>query len=264
MSNRQKSFFDQDQKPKVSLHWKCLGKYFCVRFNFFQAYKGPWKGTRNGAGQPHSNRIEAFPQRQVTTGPPIMPSAQTRTKLKAFAFIEGAPTLESLRKREAEKAEKENLPVHEGAPATESLRRREAEKENLPVPFKAKETPKASKVVDNVGQKPAETPKLGQSKSFPPPSTPAARLPLADLVANAEDSRTRNPPNTNVSPDEQLCWRGSQPVNTPMPRKRKRSKSSSPAPSQDEQRYEIVIKETNTPLAVCAVQGCLLSRQPLL
>lgn len=155
-----------------------------------------------------------------------MPSTQTRTKLKAFQFIEGTPALED-------------------------RKRREEEKENLPIERRTKETPRASKVVDTIEPRASQTPKLVQSKTcpLPPPSTPATRLPLADLVGNVEDAR-RNAPKPIVSPEEQLCWHGSQPVNTPLPRKRKRARSSSPVgASQEEPKIDQTVKNLDTPQA---------------
>lgn len=107
-----------------------------------------------------------------------------------------------------------------------------------------------SKVVKNMDQHSSETPKLVQSKTCPPPSTPATRLPLADLVGNIDDAH-RHTMKPIVSPDEQLGWRGSQPVNTPLPRKsRKRARSSSPAvASQEEPRMDSIKKDLNTPHA---------------
>ncbi|CAO2650600.1 Nn.00g018920.m01.CDS01 [Neocucurbitaria sp. VM-36] len=163
-----------------------------------------------------------------------MPSTQTRTKLKAFKFIEGAPTVDAVREREAEK---ENLPA-----AVEKA-------------CKSKETPKASKVVKDVGST-KKTPTLPTIATCPPPSTPATtRLPLADLVGNVDDS-SRHVPKAIVSPEEQLIWRGSQPVNTPLPRKnKKRARSSSPvAPSQEEHKFESVKKDSTTPQADPAME----------
>ncbi|KAF3053153.1 Tripartite DNA replication factor [Didymella keratinophila] len=131
-----------------------------------------------------------------------MPSTQTRTKLRAFQLDETLPL--------------------------------DPEKENRPqTTSKPEETPKTSKV-KNVGDA-FETPRLPQSRSLPPPSTPAARLPLSDLVGNTDDT-SRHAALAAFSPEEQLYWRGSQPVGTPVPRKnRKRAHSSSPvAPSQEE------------------------------
>lgn len=154
-----------------------------------------------------------------------MPSSQTRTKLKGFAFIGSAPSEEAIKLQEEEK---ENISVE-----------------------KAGATPRTTKVAQDIENKTSETPKLVQSKTCPP-STPATRLPLADLVGNADDSR-RHIPKPVVSPEDQLCWRGSQPVNTPLPRKRKRARSSSPvAASQDEPKIEpadLIKQDLTTPQA---------------
>ncbi|RYN74001.1 DNA replication ATP-dependent helicase/nuclease [Alternaria tenuissima] len=213
MSTRQKSFFDQNQKPKH--------------------YKGQWNRSRNF---PHQNSNQAAPQaRQVVTGPPIMPSTQTRTKLKAFAFAEGTPTADSF------------------------LKRRDAEKENRPAPLAKTPnpmgTPKANRVVKDVAA-PNKTPKLPTISDCPPPSTPATtRLPLADLVGNVDDS-SRHAPQPVASPEEQLIWRGSQAINTPFPRKnKKRARSSSPvAPSQEEHRLDATRQDITTPQADPAME----------
>lgn len=164
-----------------------------------------------------------------------MPSTQTRRKLKAFQFIEGAPTAESVRAREAEK---ENLPAALGkAP-------------------KSMATPKANRVTRDVGNINNKTPKLPTITDCPPPSTPATtRLPLADLVGNIDDSSRHAPPPV-ASPEEQLIWRGSQAVNTPLPRKnKKRARSSSPvAPSQEDNRLDPARKDITTPQADPAME----------
>jgi DNA replication ATP-dependent helicase Dna2 len=154
-----------------------------------------------------------------------MPSTQTRSKLKAFQFIEGAPTVETRKEREAEK-------------------------ENGHIDPRRRETPKKSNMTRDTDHNTSETPKLVHAKTCPllPPSTPATRLPLADLVGNIDDSN-RHAMKAMVSPEEQLGWRGSQPVNTPIPRKsKKRARSSSPAvPSQEEPRMDSIRRDLNTP-----------------
>ena len=68
-----------------------------------------------------------------------------------------------------------------------------------------------------------------------PPSTPATRLPLVDLIGNPEESSRRTRSNA-VTPEEHVLWQHSispgrsQPSFTPA-RKRKRARSSSPASS---------------------------------
>jgi len=163
-----------------------------------------------------------------------MPSTQTRTKLKAFQFIEGAPVVGTGKEREAEK---ENLQAAQGKTSTIDGMKR--------APHTAKDVGKA-----------AVTPKPATSKTCPPPSTPAMkRLPLADLVGNIDDS-SRHAPQPIVSPEEQLIWRGSQPMNTPLPRKNKRrARSSSPAaPSQEDPSLDAVKKDLTTPQADPAME----------
>jgi DNA replication ATP-dependent helicase Dna2 len=163
-----------------------------------------------------------------------MPSTQTRTKLKAFQFLEGTPTVGTAKGREAEK---ENLPTALGKATTTNGMTKVA---------------RAAKAAG----KAAVTPKPATFKTCPPPSTPAMkRLPLADLVGNIDDS-SRHAPQPIVSPEEQLIWRGSQPMNTPLPRKNhKRARSSSPvAPSQDDHMLDTVKKDLTTPQADPAME----------
>lgn len=158
-----------------------------------------------------------------------MPSTQTRTKLKAFQFIEGAPSVQSAKEREAEK---ENLRAASG-------------KGSKPIG-----TPKANRTAKDAGST-NKTPKAPTVVDCPPPSTPATtRLPLADLVGNVDDS-SRHVILPVASPEEQLIWRGSQAVNTPLPRKnKKRARSSSPAAlSQEESRLDTNRPDITTPQA---------------
>ncbi|KAF3000317.1 Tripartite DNA replication factor [Curvularia kusanoi] len=193
MSTRQKSFFDQDPKAK--------------------RFRGQWTRPRNPPPHQHSDQA-----RHVVTGPPIMPSSQTRTKLRAFQLDNTLPL--------------------------------DPDKENRPeAPTKAEGTPKTSKVVKDI-EDAFETPRLPQSRSIPPPSTPGARLPLSDLVGNTDDT-SRHAALAAISPEEQLYWRGSQPTATPVPRaNKKRARSSSPAgPSQDESRLSTRKQGLTTPQA---------------
>ncbi|TID21573.1 hypothetical protein E6O75_ATG04968 [Venturia nashicola] len=131
-----------------------------------------------------------------------MPGSQTRTKLKAFAFIEGKPSSN----RTQDEADKEN-----------NQRRKEA----------PRQTP-----VKSIRQMSAEV--RGESL---PPSTPAMRLPLSDLIGVPEERFVSQPKETPAK--EEVLWMhnatptSSRPNVTPI-RKRKRGKSSSPASSQPE------------------------------
>lgn len=149
------------------------------------------------------------------TGPPISASTQTKSKLKAFQFIEGRPASDKY----YNDADKENRPIE---PEIENSK-------NIAKPQG-----------DSVPLKKNQTPRLAQSKKCPP-STPATRLPLAVLVGNSDD-RSKRAMTHNISPDEQLCWQmaqsptSSNPTATPAPRRsKKRARSSSPpGPSQTE------------------------------
>jgi DNA replication ATP-dependent helicase Dna2 len=131
-----------------------------------------------------------------------MPGTQTRTKLKAFQFIEGKPSINPA----DDQTDKEN--AHQ----------------RLEVPKQTPVKPLRQKNVDN------ETNDL-------PPSTPAMRLPLSDLIGNPEERRDTISKETLV--EEHVLWQhnqtptSSRPAMTPA-RKRKRARSSSPASSQVE------------------------------
>jgi DNA replication ATP-dependent helicase Dna2 len=133
----------------------------------------------------------------------IKPGNQTRKKLKSFHFIEGRPA--------SPESEKENAIVAE---------------HKLPSQRMASQTPMKS----------SSQPEPIEKRL--PPSTPAPRLPLADLIGNQEDRRRAI--TSNITPEEHVLWvhaqtpGSSQPAVTPA-RKRKRAKSSSPASSQQEQ-----------------------------
>ena len=131
----------------------------------------------------------------VMPGPAIDPSTQIKNKLKAFAFIEGRPQPEPA----ADTSNKENA---SGPAAETSKAAEEVKQQDMPVP----------------------------SKTLPP-STPAARLPLADLIGAAEEPSKRHTA-LAISPEERVIWQqGGNDVtpNTRPLRKRKRSRSSSPA-----------------------------------
>jgi hypothetical protein len=159
-----------------------------------------------------------------------MPSSQTRTKLKKFQFIEGAPDPQTMGRVDSEK---EN-----------AVARKE------PKPAGAKQRVDSHQTTaTEAAEKAAHTPKPASTKSCPPPSTPGTRLPLAELVGNVDDS-SRHVVKIAVSPEEQLCWRGSQQINTPLPRKRKRARSSSPAaPSPEDHQAQQEARQLTTPQA---------------
>jgi DNA replication ATP-dependent helicase Dna2 len=134
---------------------------------------------------------------------PIAPGTQTKTKLKAFQFIEGKPSV-------VDELDKEN------------------HVENNHVSKTLQDTPVKT---------PSQAAAFAAARTLPP-STPATRLPLADLIGNSDESRSVA---QDATPEENVLWRhaqtpgSSRPVVTPA-RKRKRARSSSPVTSsQNEQ-----------------------------
>lgn len=132
----------------------------------------------------------------------IPPSAKSKTKLKAFQFIEGRPSSQHISEND-----KENHVDTSRDPAP---------------PSQASQTPmKSSSQPELVGR-------------LLPPSTPAPRLPLAYLTGNGEAGRRAV--TQEETPEESVAWvnaqtpGSSQPVVTPA-RKRKRARSSSPVSS---------------------------------
>ncbi|KAK3044333.1 hypothetical protein LTS18_001560, partial [Coniosporium uncinatum] len=140
---------------------------------------------------------------------PIAASTQAKTKLKAFHFIEGRP---------------ERPPVDRILEDTENIAPGAAED------IAAEDVLKPSKPA-------SQTQTLPQPKTFPP-STPATRLPLADLIGNADDSNRRTTALAKT-PEEHLTWvtnpgSSQRKAATPARRGTKRARSSSPLSSQQE------------------------------
>lgn len=83
---------------------------------------------------------------------------------------------------------------------------------------------------DRPNEQPLVEPSKSPSKAFP--STPAPRLPLADLLGNGDDYRNNGA--IKPSPEEQISWesvrspKSSNSSKTPAPRGAKRARSSSP------------------------------------
>ncbi|KAF2762011.1 hypothetical protein EJ05DRAFT_194274 [Pseudovirgaria hyperparasitica] len=140
------------------------------------------------------------------TGPPIPPSKRTKSKLKAFQFIDGAPPAEE---------EKENQC---GTPDKQRQR--------------SCETLHNDKLHENVS--------MTVSPLAPPPSTPATRLPLALLVGNSDDYLRKGP--IDDSPEDLVYWHHnvsprSSMANVITPaqlRGKKRARSSSPVTSSQQ------------------------------
>ncbi|THW52259.1 hypothetical protein D6D21_01022 [Aureobasidium pullulans] len=179
MSSRQKSFFEQDHGSKS---------------------KARWQGNRSFDRKPSMNEATSKPA--PPPKPPIQPSTETRSKLKAFEF--------------ARHPDKEN-DTSTTAPAS---------------PVKQLEAP--SSPIKTVQDRPL-------------PSTPAMRLPLADLIGNAEDA-LRRPTPQEESPVEEIGWiaNSSHPDLTPRQRRR-RPQSSSPVSSSQNDVADL--PDANLPLS---------------
>ncbi|KAH0402072.1 hypothetical protein KCU89_g3521, partial [Aureobasidium melanogenum] len=177
-SSRQKSFFEQDHGSKS---------------------KARWQGNRSFDKNPSTN--EATNKPLPSTKPPIQPSTETKSKLKAFEFTRHP--------------DKENPSTITTAPLS---------------PVKHAQAP--SSPIKTVQDRPL-------------PSTPAMRLPLADLIGNAEDA-LRRPTPQEESPVEEIGWiaNSSHPDLTPRQRRR-RPQSSSPVTSSQNDASDLL--DSNLP-----------------
>lgn len=147
--------------------------------------------------------------------PPIAASAETKSKLKAFHFVEGP--------------EKSTACVEEG------VRQDNSDKENHSVVRASI----AGCTVDGAKQPSTENgpSKIGKDC----PQTPLSRLPLADLIGSTEDPTNRA--GLDVTPDERVYWNHSphssdqlSSSGTPALRRgNKRARSSSPASSSQKE-----------------------------
>jgi len=179
--------------------------------------KNHWHGNRSfdkARGQESTSATNLTVQK-----PAIAASSQSKSKLKAFQF-EGDRSVDGQKD-----SEKENKPL----PMTENVD-----------PVKKQRSPGKS---GPDGSKDRRTD--GRETNFNlPPSTPAMRLPLAELIGNAEDA-LRLPLPKEDSPEEQLGWipNSSNSALTPGQR-RKRAHSSSPlASSQNETSAHFALRE---------------------
>ncbi|CAD0023423.1 unnamed protein product [Aureobasidium pullulans] len=196
MSSRQKSFFEQDHGSKVGIrHPKTRRQKTNPRQS-----KARWQGNRSFDRKPSMNEATSKPA--PPPKPPIQPSTETKSKLKAFEF--------------ARHPDKEN-DTSTTAPAS---------------PVKQLEAP--SSPIKTVQDRPL-------------PSTPAMRLPLADLIGNAEDA-LRRPTPQEESPVEEIGWiaNSSHPDLTPRQRRR-RPQSSSPVSSSQNDVADL--PDANLPLS---------------
>lgn len=190
MSSRQKSFFEQDHGSKVR---KRIRQDASLGLSNLRQSKPRWQGNGSFDKKPPTNDSINKP---APSKPPIQPSTQTKSKLKAFEF--------------ARHPDKKNTTTSAATQSSLS-------------PEKAPLSPSKQE------KAPLSPIKTAQEK--PLPSTPAMRLPLADLIGNAEDA-LRRPTPQEESPVEEIGWiaNSSHPDLTPRQRTR-RPQSSSPVNS---------------------------------
>ncbi|KAK5112827.1 hypothetical protein LTR85_011161 [Meristemomyces frigidus] len=206
MAHRTKSFFEQDHKAKQR--------------------PGQWHRRDNDKTVLGEKDANVLPQK-----PPIPPTSQAKSKLKAFQFIPGQP--------EESRSE---------APAGHSEGKENAQEEGARVDTANMGGVSITKGASSAPQRPSEpttsaqsatskTPQLPHANTFP--CTPGARLPLEDLIGNYDED-ARRPEPKEQSPEEQIGWipNSSSTLLTPN-RKRKRARSSSPScPTTSSQRQE--------------------------
>lgn len=150
--------------------------------------------------------------------PPLRPTSQAVSKLKAFQFVPGQPDSAASTNEDGKENEQ-----------GEDVGARE---------HHAEATVERSTWSGGDGDKSSSyTPQLPHANTFP--CTPGTRIPLEDLIGNFDEKNKASEP-ADVSPEEQLGWipNSSSTLLTPN-RKRKRAKSSSPScPNTSSQRQE--------------------------
>nr|POE54926.1 dna replication atp-dependent helicase/nuclease dna2 [Quercus suber] len=213
MASRTKSFFEPDSRLKVD-DLLLLPNRLAANARSMQPTPPQWKGQ-------HSNKNQGRPILSEIDGnipsakPPILPTAQTKSKLKAFAFIEGRPA-----EHENSTAQDENVSDRSPTGIEQEACSPRAITSSAPTPIE--QAPVSTSPVT------FKEPQLPHANTFP--STPGMRLPLADLIGNLDD-RAIIPESNTYSPEDQLTWipHSSSEFLTPNRRKRKRARSSSPS-----------------------------------
>ena len=141
-------------------------------------------------------------------------AAKQHNEVKAFQFIEGRPSTKRRNSPFIDDNDKENSAEQVSKPRHEMQR----SEEKVPIH------------VSSQSEQPSS-----QKAAYP--STPATRMPLADLVGDADENVKGSKATNDVSPEEQISWHavrspgGSQLIKTPAKRGQKRARSSSPPSS---------------------------------
>ncbi|WPG99593.1 Hypothetical protein R9X50_00241100 [Acrodontium crateriforme] len=212
MSNRTKSFFEQDHgaKPRPA----------------------KWNNHNND-----KNVLKEASTNTPLTKPPIPATSQAKSKLKAFQFVPGRP-------ERPRHAEKENIGL--GIEPLKSKNGVEKPSSQLGASSAVRRSDSPVKSVSSGARESTRaTPHLAHANTFP--CTPGTRLPLEDLIGNI-DERPKRLQFEEQSPEDQIGWipNSSSTLLTPN-RKRKRARSSSPScPHTSSQQRKEVLTFFNT------------------
>ena len=224
MSSRTKSFFEQDHKQKVKFPSPSRETSADA---LLQPRPGQWhrRDQRPPLGEMSGNN--APPK------PPIPPTSQAKSKLKAFQFVSGQP--DELQNDDNREESVTGACEDVGASRIKQRTTNGAATSNE----------KGAASLRSGDDKTANTTQLPHANTFP--STPGTRLPLEDLIGNFEENAKPDEPQ-EVSPEEHIGWipNSSSTLLTPG-RKRKRARSSSPScPNTSSQRQDASVFFSNT------------------
>lgn len=189
---------------------------------------GQWhRGNNNN----NSNVLAEKDANALPSKPPIPPTAQAKSKLKAFQFIAGGPQESRVEAPEKQVEGNESGQEEGSAVKVANMGGVSTAKGASSAPQRPSEPTTSSESGTS------KTPQLPHANTFP--CTPGARLPLEDLIGNFDED-ARRPEPQEQSPEEQIGWipNSSSTLLTPH-RKRKRARSSSPScPTTSSQRQE--------------------------
>lgn len=181
-------------------------------FSLQPKYQQPQK-LRTGCGS-DGNYLSYRADGSRRTAASIPLSTRTKSKLKSFQFIEDStPKVPNLRTKDTNPSIQESK-LEMGA-------------DNMAVDMYCKES---------IPPQPSDLHYNATSTGAILPSTPAPRLPLADLVRNSGD--TESHPQSSMSPEDHVFWEH-DPCPSTLRRGKKRARSSSPATSSQSQTESI-------------------------
>jgi DNA replication ATP-dependent helicase Dna2 len=184
-----------------------------------QPRPGNWHRNQSRTTLGDTTNVTAPPK------PPVPATSQAKSKLKAFQFVAGQPSVS----RENTEGKENASSVGQPQQVERTAKLHNATSSSAP--YHPSKTTPSMNMADAT-----KTPQLCHANTFP--STPGARLSLEDLIGNVDD--TKKPELREESPEEHIGWipNSSSTQLTPN-RKRKRARSSSPScPNTSSQRAE--------------------------